>query len=109
MQCSRRQSCSRVLHFILRSTPLGCSRGVARRCFLCPLVHPEVLAPVQSKIPSLSAFVRDCRTSNAGAGMGGKSYVAAWKKGEESESVSSGNDGMAAAVLSPGRWFLNKN
>ena len=41
--------------------------------------------------------------------MGGKSSVAAWKKGEESESVSSGNDGMAAAVLSPGGLFLNEN
>ena len=42
--------------------------------------------------------------------MGGKSYiVAAWKKEEESASVSSGNDGMAAAVLSPGGLFLNKN
>ena len=29
-------------------------------------------------------------------------------KGEESEFVSSGNDGMAAAVLSPGGLFLKK-
>ena len=49
-----------------------------------------------------------CRTSNAGAGMGGKSSIAAWRKGEESESVSSGNDGIAAAVLSPGGLFLKK-
>ena len=42
------------LHLLLHSRPLGCSCGVARRCFLCPLVHPEVLAPVQSRIPSLS-------------------------------------------------------
>ena len=34
------------LHLLLHSRPLGCSCGVARRCFLCPLVHPEVLAPV---------------------------------------------------------------
>ena len=50
-----------------------------------------------------------CRTSNAGAGIGEKGSIVAWKKGEESESVSSGNDGMAAAVVSPGRLFLNKN
>ena len=37
------------------------------------------------------------------------SIVAAWKKGEESASVSSGNDGMATAVLSPGGLFLTKN
>ena len=41
--------------------------------------------------------------------MGRKSYIAAWKKGKESESVSSGNDGTAEAVLSPGGLFLNKN
>ena len=39
--------------------------------------------------------------------MGEKSSSAAWKKGEEAESVSSGNAGMAAAVLSPGGLFLN--
>ena len=42
--------------------------------------------------------------------MGEKSYIdAAWKKREESASVSSGSDGMAAAVLSPGGLFVNKN
>ena len=49
-----------------------------------------------------------CRTSNVGAGIGGKSSIVAWEKGEESEFVSSGNEGMAAAVLSPGGLFLNK-
>ena len=44
------------LHLLLRSRRLGCSCGVAQRCFLCPLVHPEVLAPVQSRIPSLSVL-----------------------------------------------------
>ena len=38
--------------------------------------------------------------------MGGKSSIVAWKKKEKSESVSSGSDGMAAAVLSPGGLFL---
>ena len=37
-----------------------------------------------------------------------RSVVAAWKRGEKSASVSSGNDGMAAAVLSPGGLLLNK-
>ena len=31
------------LHLLLHSRPLGCSYGVVRRCFLCPLVHPKVL------------------------------------------------------------------
>ena len=41
-----------LLHLLLRSRPLGCSCDVARRCFLGPLAHPEVLAPVQSRIPA---------------------------------------------------------
>ena len=49
-----------------------------------------------------------CRTSNAGAGMGGESSSVAWGKGEEPESVLSWNDEMAAAVLSPGGLFVNK-
>ena len=44
------------LHLILHSRPLGCSCAVVRRCFLCPLVYPEVLASVQSRIPSLSVL-----------------------------------------------------
>ena len=44
-------------HLLLHPRPLGCSCGVARRCFLCPLVHAEVLvAPEQSRIPSLSVL-----------------------------------------------------
>ena len=35
------------LHLLLHSRPLGCSFDVVRRCFLYPLVPPEVLAPVQ--------------------------------------------------------------
>ena len=56
MQCSRRESCSRVFTLVFTFKAPGCSCGVARRCFLCPLVHLEVLAPVQSSIPSLSVF-----------------------------------------------------
>ena len=38
-----------------------------------------------------------------------KSYVVtAREKGEESASVLSNSDGMAAAVLSPGGLFINK-
>ena len=44
------------LHLLLHSRPLGCSCGVARRCFLCPLVHPKVLAPVQPRITSLTVL-----------------------------------------------------
>ena len=44
-----------------------------------------------------------------GAGIGRKRSSVAWGKGEKSESVLSGNDGMAAAVLSPGGLFINKN
>ena len=50
-----------------------------------------------------------CRTSNAGAGTGGKRSSVAWGKGEESESVMSGNGGMVVAVLSPGGVFVNKH
>ena len=49
-----------------------------------------------------------CRTSNAGAGNGGKRSSVSWEKGEESESVLSEKAGMAAAVLSPGGVFIKK-
>ena len=71
-----------------------------------PVQYRSVTSPVAHETSSVSS---SCRTSNAGAGMGGKiSIVAARKKGEEPESVLSGNDGMAAAVLSPGGLFLKK-
>ena len=70
-----------------------------------PVQYRSVTSPVTHEISSVS---RSCRMSNAGAGMGGRSSIAAWKKGEESESVSSENDGMAAAVLSPGGLLLKK-
>ena len=44
------------LHLLLRSRPIGCSCSGRRRCVPCPLVHSEVLAPGQSKIPSLSDY-----------------------------------------------------
>ena len=64
---------------------------------ICPVAHDK------SRISS------SCRTSNAGAGIGRKSSTVAWGKGEESESALSGNGGMAAAVLTPGGLFVNKN
>ena len=54
-----------------------------------------------------SRMSSSCGTSNAGVGNGGKSSSVSWGKGEESESVLSGNDRMAAAVLSPDRVFIN--
>ena len=71
-----------------------------------PVQYRSVTSPVAHEISSVSS---SCRTSNAGAGMGEKSSIAAWKKREESVSVSSDNDGMTAAVLSPGGLFSNKN
>ena len=70
-----------------------------------PVEYSSVASPVAHETSHMSS---SCRTSNAGAGIGGRSSIVAWKKGEKSESVSSGNDGMAAAVLSPGVSFLIK-
>ena len=65
-----------------------------------------VTSPVAHETSHMSS---SCRTSNAGAGIGKKRSSVAWGKGEESEYVSSENDGMAAAVLSPGGLFLSRN
>ena len=71
-----------------------------------PVQYRSLTSPVAQETSSTSS---SSRTSNASAGMGGKSsIVAGWKKGEESASVLSGNDGLAAAVLSPGGLFLTK-
>ena len=64
-----------------------------------PVQYSSVTSPVAHETSRVSS---SCRTTNAGARIGGKHYIVVWEKGEESESVSSGNDGMAAAVLSPG-------
>ena len=71
-----------------------------------PVQYSSVTSPVAHDKSRMS---NSCRTSNTGAGIGGKSSSVVWGKGEESESVLSGNDGMAAAVLSPGGLFVNKN
>ena len=69
-----------------------------------PVQYSSVTFPVAHE----SRLSSSCRTSNAGAGISGKRSSVAWGKGEESESVLSGNDGMAAAVLFPGGLFVNK-
>ena len=58
MQCSRRESCSRGFtpSFTLKVPRLFVQWYDRRRCFPCPLAHSEVLAPVQSRIPSLSVL-----------------------------------------------------
>ena len=71
-----------------------------------PVQYSSVTSPVAHETSRMSGF---CRTSNVGVRIGGKSSSLEWGKGEESESVLSGNDGMAAAVLSPGGVFVNKN
>ena len=72
-----------------------------------PVQYRSVTSPFAQETSSTSS---SCRRGNAGAGMGVKSSIdAAWKKREESVSVSSGSDGMAATVLSPGGLFINKN
>ena len=72
-----------------------------------PVQYRSETSPVAHETSSTSS---SCRRSNAGAGMGEKSSNdAGWKKGEESAPVSSGDDGMTAAVLSPGGLFINKN
>ena len=71
-----------------------------------PRPYSSVTSPVAHQKSGMS---RSCRTSNAGAGIGEKTSSVAWGTGGESESVFSENAGMAAAVLSPGGVFRNKN
>ena len=72
-----------------------------------PAQYRSVTSPVAQETSSTCS---SCRRGNAGTGMGVKSSIdAAWNVREESASVSSGSDGMVAAVLSPGGLFINKN
>ena len=69
--------------------------------------YRSVTSPVAQETSSSGS---SCRRGHADVGVGVKSSIdAAWKKGEKSAPVSSGSDGMAAAVLSPGGLFINKN
>ena len=72
-----------------------------------PVQYRSVTSPVAQET---SGSGSSCGRGNADVGVGVKSSIdAAWKKGEESASVLSGSDGMAAAVLSPGGLFINEN
>ena len=70
-----------------------------------PVQYSRATSPVAHEKPRISS---SCRTSNAGVGNGGNRSSVSWEKGEESESVLSGNIEMAAAVLSPGGVFIKK-
>ena len=72
-----------------------------------PLLNPSVASPVAHQ--NKSGLSNYCRTSNAAAGISEKNYRVAWGTGRESESMLSGNAGMAAAMLSPGGVFIGKN
>ena len=72
-----------------------------------PVQYRSVTSPVAQET---SRSGSSCGRGNADVGVSVKSYIdATWIKGEESASVLSGSDGMAAAVLSPGGLFINKN
>ena len=71
-----------------------------------PLPCSTVTSPVAHQKSGVS---RSYRISNAGVGSSEGNLSVAREKGGESESVLSGSAGMAAAVLSPGGVFINKN
>ena len=63
-----------------------------------PLPDSGVTSPVAHQKYGVS---RSCRTSNAGAGIGGKRSSVAWGMGQESKSFVSDNAGMAAQQCFP--------
>ena len=71
-----------------------------------PLPNSSVASPVAHQTSGASNFRR---TSNAVAGISEERPCVAWETGRESESMLSGNAGMAAALLSPGGVFINTN
>ena len=72
---------------------------------LPPLQNSSVASPVQHQNnPGVSS---SCWTRDAVAGISEKSSRVPWETSRESESMSSGNAGMAAAVLFPGGVFIN--
>ena len=72
-----------------------------------PVQYRSVTSPIAQETSSSGS---SCRRGNADVEVGVKSSIdAAWKKREKSASVSSGSDGMAAAVLSPGGLFINRD
>ena len=72
----------------------------------CPLPNPSVASTVahQNK-PDVS---NSYRTRNAVTGISEQNSRVAWETGKESESMLSGNAGMAVAVLPPGGVFMNE-
>ena len=54
MQCSRQESCSRVFTLAFTFKAPGLFVRWYTTLFSSPPVHSEVLAPVQSRVPSLS-------------------------------------------------------
>ena len=71
-----------------------------------PLPNSSVASPVAHQTSGVSNF---CRTSNAVIGISEERPCVAWETGRESESMLSGNAGMAAALFSPGSVFINTN
>ena len=72
-----------------------------------PLSNRSVASPIPHQ--NKSGVSNSCRTSNAVTGVSEKSSSVAWGTGREFESILSGNAGMAAALLSHGGVFINKN
>ena len=91
---------ARVTHWNLCRPPFPTFRRTPS-----PVQYSSETSPVAHEKPRMSS---SRTTSNAGAEIGGKNSSVAWGKGEVSESVLSGNDGTAAAVLSPGGIFVIK-
>ena len=71
------------------------------------LPNRSVASPVAHQ--NKSGVSNSCRTSNAVAGISKNKSSVAWRTNRESESISSGNAWMVAAVLFPGGVFINKD
>ena len=69
-------------------------------------VRRPVASPVAHQ--NKSGVSSSSRIRNAVAGISEKKYHVPWETGKESELMSSGNAEMAAALLSPGGVFINK-
>ena len=72
-----------------------------------PLPNSSVASPAAHQ--KNSGVSSSYRKRNAVAWTSEKNYRVPWGAGRESESISSGNAGMDAAVLSPGGVCMDKN
>ena len=97
----REDTRARVTHWNISRPPFPTFRRTPS-----PVQYSSETSPVAHEKPRMSS---SRTTSNAGAEISGKNSSVAWGKGEVSESVLSGNDGTAAAVLSPGGILVIKN